>query len=188
MSAWQGRYLRFDIFRPGGPLALFGSPLILSLIGTGISGIPCSFRGPRSRVSLSGLAHNPLVPLGKALYLALAIVNTGTQMTKPIPNYNRFDFDSFISSVLDLGFIEMFNALQSECARVEASMRGRGGPQARADGGADYVARLKRVLFWFHHGVLADHGQESATCHRIAEKLVEKKHLKPGALRIFQQP
>ena len=107
-------------------------------------------------------------------------------MTKPTPNYRRFDFDAFISSVHDLGFIEMFNALQNECARVEASMQGRGGPQARADGGADYVARLKRVLFWFHHGVLADRGQEAATCHRIAEKLVEKKYLKPEALHIFR--
>lgn len=108
-------------------------------------------------------------------------------MTKPTPNYRRFDFDKFIASVIDLGFIEMFHAFDRECARVEASMSGRGGPQARADGGGQYVARLKRVLFWFHHGALADSGQEAITCHRIAEKLVEKGQLKPEALHIFSQ-
>jgi hypothetical protein len=109
-------------------------------------------------------------------------------MTKKlIPNYGRFDFDRFIDSVIDLGFAEMFQAFDGECARVEASMRGRGGPQARADGGGEYVGRLKRVMFWFHHGALADHGVEAATCHRIAVKLVEKGHLKPEALNVFSR-
>jgi hypothetical protein len=108
-------------------------------------------------------------------------------MTKPTPNYRRFDFDKFVASVLDLDFLEMFQAFGDECARVEASMRGRGGPQARADGGAHYVDRLKRVMFWFHHGTLADNGAEAATCHQIAEKLAEKGQLKPEALNVFQK-
>ena len=107
-------------------------------------------------------------------------------MTKPTPHYWRFDFDKFVDRVIDLGFLEIFEAFDRECARVEASMRGRGGPQARADGGYEYVARLKRVLFWLHHGVLADSGEEARTCHRIAEKLVEKGHFKPEALNAFR--
>lgn len=84
-------------------------------------------------------------------------------MTKPIPNYRRFDFDAFIASLSDPGldFFRTFQAFERECARVEASMSGRGGPQARADGGGQYVARLKRVMFWFHHGALADDGNEA---------------------------
>jgi hypothetical protein len=106
---------------------------------------------------------------------------------KPIPNYERFDFNKFVDSVIDLGFSEMFQAFDGECARVEASMRGRGGPQARADGGGEYVARLKRMMFWFHHGALADYGVEAATCHRISVKLVEKRQLKPEALNVFNR-
>jgi hypothetical protein len=65
-----------------------------------------------------------------------------------ITNSDRFDFDSFVDSILELDDIhEMFDALHQECRRVEASMIGRGGPQARADGGAAYVVRLKRVGF-----------------------------------------
>jgi hypothetical protein len=108
-------------------------------------------------------------------------------MTKPTPNYRRFDFDKFVASVIDFGFLEMFQAFNDECARVEANMGGRGGPQARADGGAQYVARLKRVMFWFHHSSLADNGAEAITCHQIAEKLVEKGQLKPEALNVFQK-
>lgn len=61
-------------------------------------------------------------------------------------------------------------------------MSGRGGPQARADGGVAYVARLKRVMFWFHSGRLADQGQEVATCRRLAESFVAKGQIKPEAL------
>ena len=43
------------------------------------------------------------------------------------------------------------------------------------------LPRLKRVMFWFHHGVLADNGGEATTCYRIAQKLVEKGQLKPEA-------
>jgi hypothetical protein len=106
---------------------------------------------------------------------------------KPIPNYSRFDFDKFINSIIDLDSHEMFQALNRQCAQVEASMRGRGGPQARADGGNEYVGRLKRVMFWFHCGGLADNGEEAATCHRIAVKLVEKEQLKPEALDVFSR-
>ena len=106
-------------------------------------------------------------------------------MARLTPSYRRFDFEQFVDSVMDLGFMEMFQALSEECVRVEASMKGRGGPQARADGGAEYVGRIKRVLFWFHHSALADTGQEAITCQRIAERLVAKGQLKPEALEVF---
>jgi hypothetical protein len=107
---------------------------------------------------------------------------------KTTPNYRRFDFAKFVDSVIDLDFLTMAGAFNDECLRVEASMRGRGGPQARADGGAEYVACLKRVLFWFHHNALADKGPQAETCRRIAEMLVKKGQLKPEALDTFLRP
>jgi len=68
---------------------------------------------------------------------------------KIIPHPNRFNFDTCIEAIIDLGFAEMFRAIDGECGRVEAMMTGRGGPQARADGGGEYVARLKKVAFGF---------------------------------------
>jgi hypothetical protein len=105
---------------------------------------------------------------------------------KPIPNPSRFDFDGFIDSIIELDFPAMFQALDQECRRVEASMTGRGAPQARADGGGDYVARLKRVGFWFHYGKpTPGHSHEVAACRRIAIKLIEKRQLKPEALDVL---
>jgi hypothetical protein len=102
---------------------------------------------------------------------------------KPISNRDRFDFDRFMDSIMDLGFHEMFNALNNECLRIEASMSGRGGPQARADGAGDYVSRLKRVGFWFHNGYPPPYdGREDAVCYRIAVKLAEKGELRPESL------
>jgi hypothetical protein len=102
---------------------------------------------------------------------------------KPIPNRNRFDFDAFIDSIIELDFRQMFQTLDQECKRVEASMTGRGGPQARADGGGDYVARLKRVGFWFHNGKPPPgDSREVAACRRIAVKLIEKGQMKPEVL------
>jgi len=100
--------------------------------------------------------------------------------------FERFDFDRLIETVADLGFLEMANALDNACARAEESMRGRGGPRARADGAGEYAARIKRVLFWFHHGALADGGAEIRTCHRLAQALVTKGHFKLEALKIFE--
>lgn len=105
---------------------------------------------------------------------------------KPTPNYDRFDFGKFVNSKMDMDYHEMLRAFDQECARVEASMRGRGGPQAQVDGGRAYVARLKRVLFWLQHFALADRGQEAPTCRKIAIKLVDKGQLKPEALMIFR--
>ena len=106
----------------------------------------------------------------------------------PAPNYDRFDFEGFVERAIsrDAGFNDLTQVFQNECGSVEHMMRGRGGPQARADGGHTYVARLKRVLFWFHHGVLADQGQERDTCHRLAEKLVARGDLKTEALIVFR--
>lgn len=102
-----------------------------------------------------------------------------------IPNRNRFNFDVFIDGIIDRDFAHMFAAIDAECRRVEESMRGRGGPQARADGGGEYVARLKRVAFWFFNGVPVPDGYEAATCRRIAERLVAKDEIKPEALHAF---
>ena len=106
----------------------------------------------------------------------------------PISNPARFNFDGFVERVLSREghFLEIGHAFERECAQAEAAMSGRGGPQARADGGREYVARLKRVLFWFHHGALADHGQERETCRRLAERFVASGNLKPEALNIFR--
>ena len=101
---------------------------------------------------------------------------------KSIPNRGRYDFDGFIDSLIDLGFHEMGAALDHECSRVEASMVGRSGPQARADGGAAYVARLKHVGYWLHQGTLAPGRRESTACWRLAEKLVARGEFKPEAL------
>lgn len=108
----------------------------------------------------------------------------------PTPNYTRFDFERFVDELLarDLSFVEFFQAFDRECGRAEQAMSGRGGPQARADGGVAYAARLKRVLFWFHHGMLGDKGQEATTCHRLAEKLAARGDLKPAALDAFSKP
>jgi hypothetical protein len=107
-------------------------------------------------------------------------------MRKLIPNYNRFNFDAFIEGILDQNFHEMYAAINSECRRVEESMRGRGGPQARLDGGVEYVARLKRVAFWFYNGLPVPDGREATTCRRIAERLIAKGEIKPEALDAFR--
>ena len=101
---------------------------------------------------------------------------------KPILNRGRYEFERFIDSLIELGFSEMGEALDHECSRVEANMVGRGGPQARADGGGAYVARLKHVGHWLHQGTLAPGRRESMACWRLAEKLVARGELKPEAL------
>lgn len=109
---------------------------------------------------------------------------------KLVPNYGRFDFDRFVNSVMTQGLDldEMRSAFAAECERAVSSTRGRGGPQARADGAQDYAARLRMVLFWFHHFALANKGEEAAVCQKIALQLIEKGDLKPEALDIFKKP
>ena len=104
---------------------------------------------------------------------------------KLIPNRERYDFDKFIDSIIELNFHEMFETLNEECRQTEASMTGRGGPQARADGAREYVNRLKRVGFWFHNGTLVPDGREATTCRRIAEKLIARGDLSPKALEVI---
>ena len=100
------------------------------------------------------------------------------------PNRERYDFDRFINSILPLSFPEMADTLNRECILVEESMVGRGGPQARADGGADYVARLKAVGYRLHCGTLVPGPgrRESSACWKLAENLVARGELKPEAL------
>jgi hypothetical protein len=86
---------------------------------------------------------------------------------KLVPNLSRFDFGRFIDSITDLNFTDMGSAVDQECKRVEASMTGRGSPQARADGGATMsLASL-------------------AACRQLAVKLIEKGQLKSEALDLL---
>ena len=102
---------------------------------------------------------------------------------KLVGNPDRFNFDQFIEMLLTHdSLFEMSQALTQECNRVEASMSGRGGPQARADGGQRYVTRLTKVGYWFHYGRLAPDGGEPTACRRLAEKLIAAGVLRPEAL------
>jgi hypothetical protein len=86
---------------------------------------------------------------------------------KLVSNRERFDFHRFMSSAIAGERHEIERSLQRECVAVEDSMRGRGGPQARIDGGFEYVAKLKRILFWIGHGRLPEAQDEAAICKRI---------------------
>ncbi len=100
----------------------------------------------------------------------------------PTPNRERFNFDGFIESLLDLDIEAMAAAITREYQRVDASMSGRGGPQARADGGTAYCRRLLAVGFWLHHGRLPPDRPERGACLRLAERLVERGDLTEEAL------
>ena len=92
------------------------------------------------------------------------------------------NFDNFIDQLSLLESPErMVDEIEGECRRVEAYVSRRVGNQKRVTC-VDYLARLKRVGFWFHHGSLAPGGRESGACLRIAEKLTERKQLKSEAL------
>jgi hypothetical protein len=99
-----------------------------------------------------------------------------------IPHPERFDFARFIASVLDLSAYEMADAITSEAQSVEAAMRGRGGAQARADGGAAYITRLLALGFWLHHGYVRPHQPELAACRQLAKALIARGEMKPEGL------
>ncbi len=101
-------------------------------------------------------------------------------------NLQRYKFDDFIDSLIGLDIDEMADALNHECSQVVAGMYGRGGPRARADGGAIYVARLEAVGFWLNHGVLAAGRREVRACWRLGEDLVARGQLKPEALNAIR--
>ena len=107
---------------------------------------------------------------------------------KLIPHRDRYKFDDFMRSIMELNFEEMFAAIDRECQNVERSMTGRGGPQARADGGAQYVAGLKRIANFFHTGIVppACNLGERGFCREIARRLVAKGKLKAVVLDQFQ--
>lgn len=107
-------------------------------------------------------------------------------MTKqPIPNPDRFDKHRFLESVAGIGYGEWHAAIDRECARAEAMIAGKGGPQARADGVVKYVAGLKRILNFFDTGYpLPDATPaERDYVRRIAERGVQDGKLKPETLQ-----
>lgn len=111
---------------------------------------------------------------------------------KPTPNHGRFDFDRFVERVCNLENLDktkLSEALDSEIATVEAKMRGRGGPQARADGGVGYVSRIRKLRFNLENPgtLLQTNDGETAACHKIGVKLVENGQLEPDALNVFSK-
>jgi hypothetical protein len=110
---------------------------------------------------------------------------------KLTPNRDRFNFGRFIDSIpAHANFRQAFDAIQRECTSVERMMSGRGGPQTRADGGAHYASKLKRVANWFHTGFPppAATADEIAACQRFAERFVATGELNPATLDRFKAP
>jgi hypothetical protein len=97
---------------------------------------------------------------------------------------DRFDFETFIAAVIDLDFELMFAAIDCECDRVERAMQRKGGLQARADGGEEYVSKLKQVTTSFHTGLIPPGSPPPvrAACRRIGEQLVGKGLLEAAVL------
>ena len=101
----------------------------------------------------------------------------------------RYDFNEFISSVKDLGYVEMIKAADREAGAVEHNLYGRGkNSRAKQQGGGREYRNLLGGFLWLLRTGGKPSSLDAHDFHRMRpaiESLVQRGIMKQEALAVF---
>lgn len=100
-----------------------------------------------------------------------------------------YDFDKFLEEIKDLDWHTIIPLAETKCISLERGSYGvKGAVKRRELGSTELVEKIKGLLFWLQNGMKPAGLSETdfQKLRPLCLNLIEKKQLKPEAIKIFE--